>query len=57
MGVLLAHLQAAIVLKLTASRRTQQAETNLQAYLKEKDPTFPNILHFLAQYKFYTLQK
>ncbi len=32
--------------------RTQQAETNLQADLKDKEATLPNILHFLAQYRF-----
>lgn len=31
-------------------RLAQRAESDLRAYLKERDPALPSIAHFLAQY-------
>lgn len=36
--------------ELTISRIAQLAEKDLQAYVKEKGSTFPNIINFLAEY-------
>lgn len=44
-------------LKLTMRRLAQRAEKDLQNYLIEKDSTFPNIAHFLAQYVLHTPQE